>query len=219
MSIIKPVGYDSGLPRQLQVGDLLGGGEQILASNTSNALTITGAMLLVGNMLRAPTAAATDTLDTAANLVSALLSGMANSVLSNGLTFRARWICTTANAITVQATANTGVTVNRGAVNASSSKEFLVTIVNGTPAQTTVGTTVNASAIISGVPTSVLNQLSVGMIVTNAVAGLQGTTITAINTSSNTVTMSGNANATNISPVAISFSPVVQIDGLGQGLI
>jgi hypothetical protein len=82
-----------------------------------------------------------------------------------------------------------------------------------------VGTTVNASAIISGVPTSVLNQLSVGMIVTNAVAGLQGTTITAINTSSNTVTVSGTANATNISPVAISFSPVVQIDGLGQGLI
>jgi hypothetical protein len=219
MAIAKPLIFDSGLPRQPQVGDLIAGGEQILASNTSNALTITGAMLLYGNMLRAPTAAATDTIDSAANLIAALVSGMANSNIQPGTTFRARWICTTAFAITVQATANTGVTVNRGSIAASSAKEFLVTIVNGTPAQTVMGLTTNTSAVITGVPASSLALLTVGMVLTNAQAGLQGATIIAINIGAGTITMSTTANATNASFVAFSFSPVVQLDGLQQGAI
>lgn len=216
MSIGKSVIYDNGMQRQVNPGDIVAASESILATQSATTITVTAAMLLAGIMLRNPAAGATDTIDSAANLIAGL-SPQAGVGLPNGLTFRFRWIVTTAQATTVQATANTGVTVNRGAIAASSWKEFLVTIINGTPVQTLAGTTVNTSAVVSGLSQAHLSTLSVGMIVTNAVAGLQGTTVIAINLAAGTVTMSGNANATNATPVAITFSPVVQVDGLGQG--
>jgi hypothetical protein len=90
----------------------------------------------------------------------------------------------------------------------------LVTIVNGTPAQTVQANTTNASNVVTGLTSAQAALLSVGQVVTNAVNGLQGTTITAVNITLGTVTLSGNANATSSTPVAISFSPVVQLDGL-----
>jgi hypothetical protein len=217
MGILKALVLDGQMARQLNVGDILAGGETIPATVVTTAITVTGAQLAQGNILRNPAAGATDTLDSAANIIAALTNGIGNVGIPPGTTFRVRWICTTAFAITVQATANTGVTVNRGSIAASSAKEFLCTIVNGTPAQTFAGLTTNASAVVTGFTQAQLSLLSVGMIVTNAVAGLQGTTIIAINQAAGSITFSGNANATNTTPVSISFSPVVQLDGLQQG--
>lgn len=103
--------------------------------------------------------------------------------------------------------------MNRGSVPASSSRDFLITFVNGTPAQTLAGNTTNGSAVVSGFTQEQLSRLSVGMVVTNAVANLQGQTIIGINGPAGTVTMSGNANAT-ATGSAINFSPVVVVDGL-----
>lgn len=217
MSILRPVVYDGFAQRQLAQGDILGGGETIPATVVTTAITVTGAQLQQGIILRNPAAAATDTLDTAANIIAALSVGLGLGAIPNGLTWRVRWIVTTAQATTVQATANTGVTVNRGSIAASSAKEFLFTIVNGTPAQTFQCTTVNANNVLSGLTATQCSLLSVGMVITNAVAGLQGQTIIAINGAAGTVTLSGNANATNSSPVTVAFSPVVQLDGLQQG--
>ena len=215
--ILRPVGYDGAFQRAVALGDILGGGETIPATISTAAITITGAQLMQGFILRNPGGAATDTLDSAANIVAAISAGLGGVGISNGLTWRVRWIVTTANATTVQATANTGVTVNRGSISASSAKEFLFTIVNGTPAQTFQCTTTNGSAVVGGLTASQCALLSVGMVVTNAVANLQGTTIIAVNPNAGTVTMSGNANATNTTPVTVSFSPVVQLEGLQQG--
>lgn len=218
MALLKYASFDGQLLRQILPGDTMAGGESIPATIVTTAITITGAQLMQGMILRNPAAGATDTIDSAANIIAAIVAGLGNVGVPNGLTWRVNWIVTTAQTTTVQATANTGVTVTRGAIAASSSKEFLVTVVNGTPAQTFSGTTVNGSAVVSGFTPAQLALLSPGMVVTNVVAGLQGTTILGINQNAGTITMSGNANATNGAPgVAISFSPVILIEGIKQG--
>jgi len=215
MSLAKSVIFDGALQRQMAAGDILAGGEVVPATDAGTTKTVTGANLLAGIILRSGAAAMTDTLDSAANIVAALVGAVnAPNGVQPGTTFRVRWITSTANAITVQATANTGVTVNRGTVAASTSRDFLVTVANGTPAQSFGVLTTSGSAVLTGFTAAQLALLTVGMVVTNAVANLQGTTIISINFAAGSVTMSGNANATNTTPVAISFSPVIVVDGL-----
>ena len=215
MALVKPTVFDGFTQRQVGVGDTFALSEVIPATDsTATNLTITGQMLLGGIILRNPGGVSNENIDTAANIIAALTRGLGISAVEPGLSWRVRWLLTTAFALTVQATANTGVTVTRGTVAASTTKDFLVTVVNGTPAQTFQGTTTNGSAVVGGLTQAQLALLSVGMIVTNAVANLQGTTIIAINLAAGTVTMSGNANATNTTPVTIAFSPVVKVEGL-----
>jgi hypothetical protein len=217
MSVLKPVVYDNSLQRQIARGDVLAGAEIIPATIATNAITITGAQLSAGFISRSPTGAATDTIDSAANILNAVNGGL-NIGIQSGTTFRVRWLVSTAFATAVAATANTGVTVTNGAIAASSWKDFLVTVVNGTPAYTDTAFTTNASAVLTGMSLDDTSKLSVGMVVTNAVSGLQGATILSVQPGVG-VTMSGNANATSGVKVAVSFSPVIKVDGIGQGLV
>lgn len=221
MSLIKHMGFDGfGInPRQIQLGDVMCSAEQLPTTIAPNAVTVTGQLLANSLIQSTETANATYTLDTAANIILALQSIVNVANIQNGTTWRIRHVNNAAFTVTYASTANTGTSVASAVINASSVKDFLVTVTNGTPAQTFAGTTVNASAVVGGFTQSQCAQLSPGMIVTNAVAGLQGTTILAVNVTAGTVTMSGNANATNAVAVAIAFSPVVALQGLGQGLL
>jgi hypothetical protein len=212
--IVKPHVWDGQVPRQQMPGDILAAGEQIRASDTTVNLTLTAGILTYPIILRAPASASTDTFDTAANIVAGLMAGLGNVGIPIGTTFRVRVVNTGAGAITLAATANTGVTVNRPAIAASAMKDLLLTVNNGTPAQTYQMNTVNGSAVINGLSTAQAATLSTGMVVTNSVNGLQGTTVLAVNISAGSVTLSGNASATSTTPVAVSFSPVVTVDGL-----
>ena len=217
MPLVNPTVYDGVIQRRAAQGDILSLGQSIPATIVTTAITVTGAQLAAGFILRNPAAPATDTIDSAANIVNSISSGLGTVGVQNGSSFRVQWIVTTANATTVAATANTGVTVTRGAIAASSGKEFLVTITNGTPAQNITANTTSGSAIITGMTAEETALLSVGMIVTNAVANLQGQTIISIQPGVG-VTMSGNANAA-LANTAISFSPTVLVEGIGQTLI
>lgn len=219
MSLMKSVGYDGALLRQVQSGDVVAASEVIPATISSTTPTVTGQMLFSGIVLKSNGSAGTDTIDSAANIVAAVVAGIGGTGIQPGTTTRLKYIQSTAFASTLTATANTGITVTNGVVNASSVKEFLVTVVNGTPAKGLFAQTTNSSAVLSGISQSDLQALTPGMVVTNAVAGLQGTTILSINIAAGTVTMSGNANATNTTPVSVSFSPVISIYGIGQGLL
>ena len=219
MSLLTPVVYDGSLQKQLALGDVLAQRETIPATVATTTTTITGAQLAAGFILRSHGSAGTDTIDSAANIIAAISGGVGSNGVSPGTTWRVRWLVSTAFATTVTATANTGITVTNPTVNASSCKDYLVTVVNGTPASAVQATTVSGSAVISGLTAAQCAALSVGMVVTNAVANLQAQTIIAINSGSGTVTLSGNANATNTTPVTINFSPVITLYGIGQGLL
>lgn len=219
MSMVKPTVYDGPMQRQVQQGDTVCAAEVIPATSASAALTVTGQMLSQPFIQSSEGAPAAYTVDTAANIILALGLGLGLLSIQNGTTWRLRHINTTAFAVTYAATANTGVTVTSGVVNASSVKDFLVTVVNGSAVQTYAATTTNASPTIGGMTAAQLALLSPGMIVTSASAGQQGTTILSINMPAGTVTLSGNANATNAVPIAYTFSPVVTVQGIGQGLL
>lgn len=219
MSLLKPTVFDGSLARQVQQGDVVGGAEVITLAGNGTVVTLTGLLLATGIVSSNPTAGAAYTLDTAANILASLTSGPGNFPVQNGITFRYRHIVTTAFAVTYGVTANTGISVTNGVINASSVKDFLLTVVNGTPPQTIQALTTNASAILTSIPAAILSTLTVGMVVLNAVAGLQGDTIIGINLAAGTVTLSGNANATNTTAVAVSFSPVLTVTGIGQGLL
>ena len=218
MPLVRPVVYDACMQRALNRGDILVRSEVVPATISTTAITVTGAQLAAGFVLRNPAAPATDTIESAANIIAALSSGIDGGKVQSGMSFRCRWLVTTANATTVAATANTGVTVTLGSIAASSWKDFLITVVAGNPQQTLAVNTTNASAVITGMTADQTKLLAIGMVVTNAVNGLQGTTIVGIQPGVG-VTMSGNANATSTFPTAITFSPTVTVQGIGQGAI
>ena len=213
MSFGIPVIYDNGAQRLMNIGDVFARGQKLPVTNATAAnLAITPQMMLQEYILRNPAGVSNENLDTAANMIQAWGNGIA---VQAGLTFVLRWIVTTVQTLTVLATANTGVNVTRPSIVGATFKEYLITVVNGSLAQTFAATTTNASAVVGGLTPAQCALLTPGMIVTNAVANLQGTTIIAVNIAAGTVTMSGNANATNGAPgVAIAFSPVVNVDGL-----
>ena len=215
----------NGTVRPAAQGDLVLTQETVPAALTANAVTVTGPILANGIILASPTAAATYTFDTAANILASLApffsynpnasvpaGTLVYSAVPNNTSFRVAIVVSTAFAVTMAVTANTGLILNRPTIPASSTKDVLITVRNGTPAQTFTGNTTNASAVVTGFTSEQLSRLSVGMIVTNAVANLQGQTIVSINQNAGSVTMSANANATAAS--SISFSPVIVVDGL-----
>jgi hypothetical protein len=218
MTLAKATISDGGLPRPASLGDVLALAEQFPATLATNALTVTGQILAASFIQRTPTGAAADTLDSAANIIAAITSGLGLTGVQAGTTWRVRWHNNAAFVITVGVTANTGVTVTQGTVNASSVKDFLVTVVNGSPAAVVTANTTNASPTVTGLTQAQASAITPGMIVTNAVAGLQGQTVIGVNVAAGSVTFSGNANAT-AALQAINLSPVVTLQGIGQGLL
>lgn len=216
--LVRPQISDGGINRAMAAGDTLITGEVFPAAVATTAITISGLQLQSGWINRTGLAApGTDTIDSAASLIAAISQGLGLSGLQDGMSFRCSWYNPSASAITVAATANTGVTVSAGTVNAGSVKDFLVTIVDGTPARTFNGVATNASPTITGVSQADVAALGIGQVVTNAVVGLQGLVIIGLDISKGTVTLSGNANASQA--VSITASPVVTLQGLGQKLV
>lgn len=216
MTVAKSVIYDGFAQRQLMTGDTLAAAEVYPATIATTNVTYTGQQLASGFIARSPGGASVETIDTAVNILAAISGGLGNVGVQNGITFRCRVQVTTAFAATLTATANTGITVTLGVVNASSTKDFLITVTNGTPAQTVVANSTNASAVLTGMSLATTALLSPGMVITNAVVGTQGFTILSVQPGVG-VTLSGNATSTAANQ-AFNFSPTITIQGIGQGL-
>jgi len=224
--VVYPAIFDAGLQRRAYPGDVIGAAEIINSSLTTvGSGTITAAQVVSGILNRTgPTGAFTDTTDTAANIIAALIGNYNYNTTSvagvssgngaqNGTTFRLSYINSVAFAMTLAA--GTGVTLGaNSAVAASSVKDYLVTVTNGTPQQVFAATTTNASAVITGMNLFQTSQLSVGMLVTGT--GVSGTVLSI--QPGVGVTLSANASATGTN-VAITFNPTVRIDSLGQKLL
>ena len=217
MSAAKPVIYDGNLARQLVQGDLMCAGEVI-----NNALTTVGSGTILGSMLATgilnrtgPAGAFTDTTDTAGNIIAAIFGGINNTGLQNGTTFRLTYINSVAFAATLAA--GTGVTLgaNTG-IAASSVKDYLVTVTNGTPLSVQIANQTNASAVITGMTQAQTNTVAVGQLVTGTNIPAAATVISI--QSGIGVTLSAAATAS-ITSNALTFSPTLRIDSLGQKLL
>lgn len=225
MSVVKGVIYDGGLQRQALPGDVVAGGETTVALTTVGAGLLTAALLTGGILNRTgPVAGYIDTTDTAANIIAALIANYpyvapntglsSGAAVPNGMSFRFRFINTVAFANTMAA--GTGVTLVLGSIAASSVKEYLITVTNGTPTQVFAANQVTGTAVITGLSQFQTSQLSVGMLVTGTnIAG--GSTIISIQPGVG-VTLSANTTAT-LNLNALTFAPTVTIQGLGQGLL
>lgn len=216
MALLSQVVYDGGLQRPLSQGDLLINFEPLPpATDTTVTLAYAANSILNSPVyVRNPASASTDTFPTADALISAVSQGLGlNLGTRPGVSFRWRVINLSANLLTGAVTANTGVTMVRGNVPASTTKEFLISITNGTPLLSAVNLSfTNGSNVVGGLTTDQISRLTPGMVVTNSVGGLQGQTILAVNATNNTVVMSGNASST--STGTFTFSPTYTITGL-----
>ena len=222
--LTRPVMFDNAQMRALLPGDVVVGGEQISALTTAGAGTLTAALLIAGIIRRTgPAGVFNDTTDSAQNIINAIISAyfvgtgaVSPAGVPIGTTWRLRYSNTVAFAGTVVAGAGVTLGVNTATINASSVKDFLLTVLNGTPTQVYAATTTNASAVITGLTQAQTQNLSVGMVVSGT--GIQAaSTILSVQPGIG-VTLSLNATAT-ATLVALTFSPSVQIDGLGQGLL
>lgn len=222
MSTTRYLVQDSnGFQRAALPGDTVITNDLVGSLTTAGAGTILGAMF--GNTIlerTGPSGAFTDTTDTADNIINALIApafvGTGGGIapgLQPGTTFRFIYRNTVAQAMTLAA--GTGVTLGSNVnVSASSVREYLITILNGTRRQVFTANTTNASTAVTGLLESQLNQLSVGMLVTGT--GISAnTTIAAITATG--ITLSANATATG-SPV-LTFSPRLSIAGISQAAL
>jgi len=222
------------LDRRIMPGDLMAGGENILAGGiaTVGNGTWNGAAISTGIINRTgPTGAFTDTTDTAQNIINALLcgSGQISPDCVPGTSFRLLVKNTVGYALTWAA--GTGVVTGTGTLNiaASYAREYLVTILNTAPVQILqCGTTNSSAAVTFNLP---INTLSLPELASNGLAGVAyitpGMSVSGTGISAGTtvlgvtqgvggitgVTLSANATATNAS-VALTFGPTVQFDGL-----
>lgn len=229
MPVLKPVVYDGGLQRQMLPGDALLSGAEVIDSTltTAGAGTILARQFISGILSRTgPVAGFIDTTDSAANIINAMIgnynfstapvTGMsAGTAVQPQTTFRLRYLNTVAFAMTLAAGVGVTLGANTGAA-ASSFKDLLVTITNGTPQAVIAGNTVNASPIITGMSQFSTSQISVGQLVTGTGIPASATVISIQQGIG--FTLSANATASNIN-TALTFNPTLRIDGIGGGLL
>lgn len=226
MSLATPLVMDGQLARTMVPGDVLNTQEQVQTLTTAGAGTVTAQMLLSGILSRTgPTGAVADTFPTASALIAALSAngGYVGSgslspggSLSPNASFRVRYINNVAFALTATAP-DTSCVVTSPTINASSVKDFLITIVNGTPLYIANScSTTNGSAVVTGLTQSQTMNITPGMLVTGT--GIPGSTTVLSVQPGVGVTLSANATATN-NPIALTFSPRYTVLGLGQGLL
>lgn len=231
MSLVRARVTDGGMVREINPGDLLAGGENILAGadTVAGGDTLTGAMFATGIIRRTgPTGAYTDTSPTSADIITALSGNNPAADVVPGSTFRLLFQNTVAFAMTLAA--GTGVVLGTGTTTIAASlvREYLITILNASPPVTLQTGTVNGTKALTFVlpagmtsypigPAPNAINITPGMIVsgTGITAGTKVLGITQGQGGITGVTTDTNSTATSVAAgVALTFSPVVQIDGL-----
>lgn len=223
----------------IQPGDIVLSGESLTPGllATAGAGVLTGAAIASGLITRSNGggAAFADTTDTSTNILLALAGNSPGAIIAPGSTFRLRYINKVAFLMTF--TAGVGVIAGTGGsgvlnVAASLVRDYLVTILNATPAVTLQSNTTNANAVVTFVFPSGMTAWPLG-----SQGNPQGITVTPGMTVSGTgitagttvlgvtygqggitgVTLSANATATSVAGgTPLTFLPTVQFDGLAS---
>ena len=223
-------------------GDLINTMElEPVAIANAAGVNVTAQQLVAQDIDRSGAVAVTDTLDTADNIVKALI-GSINKIsppdnslygtlpsqivqlawpaninfLLPGSTFRRVIRSANTGILTIAVVANSGVSLlGATTIAATSWREYLIKILNATPTTIIGATTTNANAVLTNVDTNLINNITNGMSVFGAGIGAAAV-IVAINRDLGTVTLSVNSTAT-ASNVAVTFTPTVTVRGLRSG--
>lgn len=217
----------------------ISGGDTLLVGDTVTAVAgvpgqvIPATALIAGYAFRSgPTAAYTDTLDTAANILTALSGNLPGNAGIVGNSFKARIINSVAFIQTV--TLGAGMIAGLGTiatVAVSSFRDFLFTFVNEQlPVSLVCATNTGNNLVVFQLPAN-LAALPMGPN-PGSVNIMPGASVTGVGIPAGTVvlglvqgqggllgvTLSQNATVTNTLGVQLTFGPTLKVDGLGSGL-
>jgi hypothetical protein len=223
MSLASPLVQDGNLTRTASAGDVLNVGEFVQDINNAAGVTWTAQQMISGLIGRRGAAGVTDTTADAASIVNALLpnagyvgGGATTSAgIQPGASFRLRVASSNSGVLTIAAGANVSLVSSFGSginVASGSNKDYLVTVLNGTPTAI-IGncSTTNGSAVVTGMTAAQTSQVTPGMAVSGT--GIPGSTTVLSVQPGVGVTLSANATATT-NPVALTFAPRVQLTGI-----
>lgn len=221
MSLSAPMIWDGAMARPLQIGDIPVQNEtQAQAIANAAGVTWTAAQALTTLQFRSGAAGVSDTTPDSASWISAMLNNayLAAGALSpnsvqSGTTYRLRVVSTNSGILTI--VAGTGVTLaGVTTIAATSFRDYLVTVLNGTAQQVYAVTTTNASAVVTGMSAAQTQNITPGMLVSGT--GIQaGSTVLSVQPGVG-VTLSLAATATG-SLVAVTFNPRIEFRGIGTG--
>lgn len=204
-------------------------------------VNITAQQFVAQDIDRSGAVAVADTLDTADNIVKALI-GSINKIsppdnslygtlpsqvvqlawpanlnpLMPGSSFRRIIRSANTGILTLAVVANSGVSLlGATTIAATSWREYLIKILNSTPQTLVSATVTNASFVLTAVDLNAILNITVGMSVSGA--GIQaGSTVVATNRDLGTITLSLAATAT-AGNVAITLTPTVTVRGVRSG--
>jgi hypothetical protein len=197
--------------RSQQAGDGLMSMDTVASITTAGAGTLTAAALLAGVLDRTgPGGNYIDTLDTADNLMAAAPN------LSPGDSFRLLYRNTVAFTQTLAVAEGAELSGSNTAMVASNAREYLIQILATGRRQVFTVASTNASAILTGLTQSQASLIQPGMGVSGTGMPAAGTVI-GVNSSTGTVTLSGNATATGTP--SVTFFPRYSIKGLQTGAL
>lgn len=216
--LVNPSVFDGSTQRPTAQGDVPNNAEIQNAIANAAGVTWSAANVVGTLLLRSGAAGVSDTTPDSSTWINGLLANAylgsgANTSLGVqvGTTYRLRVISTNTGTLTI--VAGTGVTLaGVTTIVTVFCRDYLVTVLNGTPPQTFAVTTTNASAVITGMSAAQTSLLTPGMGVSGT--GIQaGSTILSVQPGVG-VTLSLTTTATG-SLVAVAFIPRIEFRGLG----
>ncbi len=237
------VTYNNGpLEQPMYPGDILSTFElEPVAIANAAGVNVTAQQLCAQDIDRSGAAAVTDNLDTADNIVKAII-GSINKIsppdnslygtlpsqsvqlawpanlnsLVPGSSFRRIIRSANSGVLTLAVVANSGVTLlGVTTIAATSWREYLIKILNATPQTLVAATTTNTSFVLTAVDLNAILNITIGMSVSGAGIAA-GSTVVATNRDTGTITLSLAATAS-ASNVAITLTPTVTVRGVRSG--
>lgn len=240
--LMQLVGNIGPIEQPMYPGDLINTFElEPVAIANAAGVNITAQQLVAQDIDRSGAVAVTDTLDTADNIVKALIGSInkmsppdnqlygtlptqqvqlawsANlNPLMPGSSFRRRIRSANSGILTIAVVANSGVSLlGVTTIPATAWRDYLVKILNSTPTIIIGCTTTNANAVLTNVDLNLIANITNGMSVFGANIGAAAVVV-AVNRDLGTITLSVNSTATGANQ-AITFTPTVTVRGLGSG--
>lgn len=233
--------YDvGGIKQKLNPGDLINTMEQTFAVVDAAAHTYPGHELARGEIIRSGGAALADVLPTADGLIKALIGSLYTSPATAGFasystalvsefnpslqpiqagsSFRRTWINNNTDVLTLTAPASSGITIaGTATIPTVNWREFIIRILNSTPTLLLIGTTANASKVLSNFNKDLINNITPGMSVYGVGIGASAK-VTAVNRDAGTISVDVNSTA-DADNIAITFTPTVVVTTLRGGTL